>query len=105
MKLELEGKTVLITGASKGIGLAAAHSFAAEGCHLQLAARDGIALAAAYVQLRIGNDRSIYGVGLDSNIVTATLRAVVSAVDRACGRGWASVSARKVATPVAGAVA
>ncbi|MET3479553.1 SDR family oxidoreductase [Variovorax atrisoli] len=47
MKLELEGKTVLITGASKGIGLAAAHSFAAEGCHLQLAARDGIALAAA----------------------------------------------------------
>ena len=47
MKLELEGKTVLITGASKGIGLAAAHSFAAEGCHLQLAARDGVALAAA----------------------------------------------------------
>ncbi|MGJ7613694.1 MULTISPECIES: SDR family oxidoreductase [unclassified Variovorax] len=47
MKLELEGKTVLITGASKGIGLAAAHAFAAEGCHLQLAARDGVALAAA----------------------------------------------------------
>jgi len=47
MKLELEGKTVLITGASKGIGLAAAHAFAAEGCHLQLAARDGVALVAA----------------------------------------------------------
>jgi NAD(P)-dependent dehydrogenase (short-subunit alcohol dehydrogenase family) len=47
MKLELEGKTVLITGASKGIGLAAAHSFAAEGCHLHLAARDGVALEAA----------------------------------------------------------
>ncbi|RSZ34637.1 SDR family oxidoreductase [Variovorax beijingensis] len=47
MKLELEGKTVLITGASKGIGLAAAHAFAAEGCHLHLAARDGGALAAA----------------------------------------------------------
>ena len=47
MKLELDGKTVLITGASKGIGLAAAHAFAAEGCHLQLAARDGVALAAA----------------------------------------------------------
>ena len=47
MKLELEGKTVLITGASKGIGLAAAHSFAAEGCHLHRAARDGVALAAA----------------------------------------------------------
>ena len=47
MKLELKGKTVLVTGASKGIGLAAAHAFAAEGCHLQLAARDGVALAAA----------------------------------------------------------
>ena len=39
MKLELEGKTVLITGASKGIGLAAANSFAAEGCPLWLALR------------------------------------------------------------------
>ena len=51
MKLELEGKTVLITGASKGIGLAAAHAFAAEGCHLHLAARDGIALEAARIEL------------------------------------------------------
>ena len=51
MKLELEGKTVLITGASKGIGLAAAHAFAAEGCHLHLAARDGAALAAAKAEI------------------------------------------------------
>ncbi len=51
MKLELEGKTVLITDASKGIGLAAAHAFAAEGCHLHLAARDGVALAAAKAEI------------------------------------------------------
>ena len=44
------------------------------------------ATAVAYVQLRAG-ERSIYGVGLDPNIVSATLRAVTSAVDRACARG------------------
>ena len=51
MNLHLEGKTVLITGASKGIGLAAAHAFAAEGCHVHLAARDAVALEAARADL------------------------------------------------------
>jgi 2-isopropylmalate synthase len=40
------------------------------------------ATAVAYVQLRIGTEQTVYGVGLDPNIVTATLRAVVSAVNR-----------------------
>jgi NAD(P)-dependent dehydrogenase (short-subunit alcohol dehydrogenase family) len=47
MDLELQGRSVLITGASKGIGLACAFRFAAEGCHLQLAARTEADLAAA----------------------------------------------------------
>jgi hypothetical protein len=29
----------------------------------------------------------VYGVGLDPNIVTATLKAVVAAVNRACAQG------------------
>ena len=37
------------------------------------------ATAVAYVQLRVGGDCTVYGVGLDPNIVTATLKAVVSA--------------------------
>ena len=39
MELNLRGKTVLITGGSKGIGLESARAFAAEGCHLHLSAR------------------------------------------------------------------
>ncbi len=42
----------------------------------------GDARAAAYVECALG-ERVCWGVGLDSNIVTASLRAVVSAVNRA----------------------
>jgi len=46
MKFGLEGKHVLITGGSKGIGRACALAFAAEGCTLHLVARDPGRLAA-----------------------------------------------------------
>ena len=39
MDLNLAGRTVLITGGSKGIGLGCAKRFASEGCNLVLAAR------------------------------------------------------------------
>lgn len=45
MNLELKNKTVLVTGASKGIGAGIAESFAAEGCDLILVARSKEALA------------------------------------------------------------
>ena len=40
MDLNLRNKTVLITGGSKGIGLACAKEFAAEGCNLHLVSRN-----------------------------------------------------------------
>ena len=42
----------------------------------------GDALAAAYVECSV-RDRIYWGVGVDANIVTASLKAVISAVNRA----------------------
>ena len=47
MDLQLQGKRVLLTGASRGIGYACALAFAQEGALPTLVARDGQALAAA----------------------------------------------------------
>ena len=42
----------------------------------------GDAIAAEYVECAVG-DQVLWGVGLDPNIVTASLKAVISAVNRA----------------------
>ena len=52
------------------------------------------AMAVAYVQLRVGTDRTVYGVGRDPNIVTATLRALVSAINRGVRSGALALPAR-----------
>ena len=40
------------------------------------------ARAACYVELRVGNGPTLFGAGIDSNIVTASFKAVLSAVNR-----------------------
>lgn len=52
MKLNLEDKTALITGASKGIGFACAMSLAREGCHVRLVARTAADLESARERIR-----------------------------------------------------
>ena len=46
----------------------------------------GDAVAAAYVECSV-RDRIHWGVGIDANIVTASLKAVISAVNRATAQG------------------
>ena len=56
--------------------------------------RGANAKAAAYVELRVNDSETLYGVGMDSNITQAAFRAVMSAVAR-------SGAVAGVKTPVA----
>ena len=59
MGQRLAGKTTIVTGASSGIGLAAAQLFASEGANVLIAARrpDALADARAAIVEVSGNDR------------------------------------------------
>lgn len=52
MELNLAGRTALVTGGSKGIGLSVGKWFAAEGCNVRLVARSRDQLDAAAAELR-----------------------------------------------------
>ncbi len=52
MDLGLEGRTALVTGASRGIGFGVARTLAAEGCHLHLASRSAADLDKAREKIR-----------------------------------------------------
>jgi 3-oxoacyl-[acyl-carrier protein] reductase len=67
MELQLENKIALITGSSRGLGLASARALAAEGAKVCLCARGGEALASAANQLceETGRPEAILAVTAD----------------------------------------
>ncbi len=51
------------------------------------------ATAIAYIEMRVGDGPMLYGVGMDANIVTASLKAIVSGLNRESRRLKAQTSA------------
>jgi len=65
MELDLKGRTALITGASKGIGLGVAQRFASEGVNVVLAARSKEQLEKAAAAIRASSDVDVRHFALD----------------------------------------
>ncbi|WP_334175175.1 SDR family oxidoreductase [Pseudoxanthobacter sp.] len=83
MDLGMKGMTALITGASKGIGLALAYVLAKEGCNLHLAARNGAAMeeARAKIEAEYGVKVTVHALDLSSSEVMEALAADVGDID------------------------
>ena len=65
MDLGLRNRRALVTGASKGIGLACAETLAAEGCDLVLVSRTAADLDAAAARLRATHGRTVVTRAMD----------------------------------------
>jgi NAD(P)-dependent dehydrogenase (short-subunit alcohol dehydrogenase family) len=84
MDLQLRGRRALVTGGSRGIGLAAARALAAEGVDVAIAARDTGRLETAAAELRGASGRTIVPVVIDT-ADEASVRAAVAAAVEALG--------------------
>lgn len=107
MNLQLNDKVAIVTGSSRGIGLAIAHTLAAEGGRITLCARTGARLqqAASEVERTAGRDGRVLSVTADvsteagaSQVVTRTVETfggvdvVVNNVSMAGGGGLLDTS-------------
>jgi NAD(P)-dependent dehydrogenase (short-subunit alcohol dehydrogenase family) len=94
MRLDLEGKNVLITGAASGIGRAAAEMFAAEGAHLALVDLAGDRLSDVARELKehvvataVGDLSAVSGVEQSIGQVLAPLAGRVDVLVNNAGSG------------------
>jgi len=84
MDLQLAGKRALITGGSRGIGLAIARQLALEGAVVAIAGRDREALSAAVASLKAETGGSAVGVTMDTGD-DASVKTGVAAAARELG--------------------
>jgi NAD(P)-dependent dehydrogenase (short-subunit alcohol dehydrogenase family) len=85
MDLELGGKIAIVTGGSRGIGLAVGRALAAEGAHVALVARNKAALDAAAAQVAALGGGQAKGLVCDTTD-DASVKAMVGEVVAAFGR-------------------
>ena len=95
MDLRLQGKAALITGGSRGIGRAIAHSFAAEGADIAICARDESQLKLAVTDLQRHGTRVI-GIVADVTHTGDTESFVGRAVGQLGGRGTGRLDQRRL---------
>jgi 3-oxoacyl-[acyl-carrier protein] reductase len=80
MDLQLTGKVAIVTGSSRGLGLASARALASEGCRVCLSARGADALAQAEAEIRLvaSDPHDVIAVSAD----LATDAGIRSVIDR-----------------------
>jgi NAD(P)-dependent dehydrogenase (short-subunit alcohol dehydrogenase family) len=85
MDLELTGKRALVTGGSRGIGLAIARQLALEGVRVVLAARDQDRLDTAAAALKAETGAEVHGLTVDTGDDASVKALVAEAVARLGG--------------------
>ena len=80
MDLGLHGKVAIVTGSSRGLGLASARALVAEGCHVCISARGDEALSQAALELAAASSGSAGVLAVRADLATEEgVRSVVDA--------------------------
>ncbi len=101
LTVEMNGTAHVLTGEGNGPIDAAVHALSSLGITLQVRSyeersmgKGGDAKACAFMEItHNGSEREYYGVGMDANIVTASIKALLSGVNRVSGKSVAAKAA------------
>jgi len=99
VEVKVDGQTKIIEGNGNGPIDAFAHALGQNlsvvDYHEHAIGAGSNASAVSYIEVRLGQERPVHGVGIDPNILTASLKAVLSGLNRALAR---STTAQETAT-------